>query len=510
MKISAQHIFDGMSFRGGGVVHLDKTQVDKLEVRPQTQGAGLVMPGIVDTHVHVLSVGASLQALRLDNCKCRGDFIFALKTFATNHPGEWITGRGWDQNKMGFMPDRHFLDQVCPDRPVVLSRTCGHVAVANSRALTLAGIDANSGEVPGGVIKRDEAGVPTGIMEEKATSLVYKAVPSSDPALLYTALEKGIKYAHSCGITGVQTDDIGHVGNYADLWQLFTKVTESYPIRTQLHYRINSPQSLKEFIRAKGEVQDTAFVYSGAAKLLLDGSLGARTAALLEDYSDDPDNKGVLIYSDDEIREIFTLAEENGVQIAMHAIGDAALDQAIRVLKKVRGEERPGQIMHRIIHCQIANKTQLKQIVALGMMAEIQPGFLPTDMHWAEDRLGKERLQNSYCWRSMEQAGIFMTGGSDAPVEDMNPWLGIAAAVTRKDRDNIYASAWQRDESLTLSETLALYTSAAAKLAGWQHVGRLQPGMWGDIGVYNRFDEENLAGNKPDQVLVDGTIVYQR
>lgn len=510
MKISAKHIFDGMSFRGGGVVHLDKTRIDMLKVKPQTQGAGLVMPGIIDTHVHVLSVGASLQALRLDNCRCRSDFILALKTFAAHHPGEWITGRGWDQNKMGFMPDRHFLDQVCPHRPVVLSRTCGHVAVANSRALALAGIDANSGEVPGGVIKRNEVGEPTGIMEEKATSLVFKAVPSGDPALLYTALEKGIKYAHSCGITGVQTDDIGHVGNYADLWQLFANVTESHPIRTQLHYRISSLQSLKEFIRAKAEVQDTVFVYSGAAKILLDGSLGARTAALLEDYSDAPGNKGVLIYSDEEIREIFALAEEKGIQIAMHTIGDAALDQAIRILKEVRGDYMPGRIMHRVIHCQIANKIQLEQMVALGMMAEIQPGFLPTDMHWAEDRLGKERLQNSYCWRSMEQAGIFMTGGSDAPVEDINPWLGIAAAVTRKDQDGVYASAWQRDESLTLEETLRLYTAAAAKLADWQHLGRLQPGMQGDIGVYTRFDGENLADNKPDQVLVDGTIVFQR
>ncbi len=510
MKINAKQIFDGHAFAGGGTVHLDNARVGRLDLRPQAQGASLVMPGIIDSHVHLLGVGTSLQALRLNNCRCRGDFTMALKTYAANYAGEWITGRGWDQNLMDFMPDRHFLDQICPDRPVILNRACGHVAVANSRALALAGVDANSQGIPGGVIKRDEAGEPTGILEEKATSLVYRVVPSLSPALLYTALEKAIKYAYSCGITGVQTDDLGAVGNYGTLWELYTKVTEANPIRAQLHHRTSSAESLKEFIRAKGELQDTAFIYAGAAKLLLDGSLGARTAALLEDYYDDPGNKGVLIFSDDELRKIFTIAEDNGVQLAMHTIGDAALAQALRLLNEVRGGYSRGQIMHRVIHCQVATKIQLEQMAALGMMAEIQPGFLPTDMRWAEDRLGPERLQSSYCWRSMAEAGLFLTGGSDAPVEDINPWLGIAAAVTRKNGEGTYASSWHRDESLTLAETLALYTLYPAKLAGWQDLGSIKPGMRGDIGIYKHFDGENLAGTQPDQVLVDGTIVYQR
>jgi predicted amidohydrolase YtcJ len=505
MKISAQEIFDGFAFRGGGVLHLD-ARIKGVE-SDEARGAGLVMPGMIDSHAHLLGVGLSLLSLRLNNCRCRGDFALALKAHAEQYPEGWITGGGWDQNKLGFTPDRRFLDHICPDRPVLLSRICGHVAVANSRALALAGIDGGI-EVPGGAIVRDNLGEPTGILEEKAIALVGDIVPPPEPAILYTALEKAIKYAHSCGITGVHTDDRGELAEYADLWELYTKVTESHPIRVQLHYHIHSPQALKEFIGIKGELPCTDLVTSGAAKLFLDGSLGARTAALLEDYSDDPGNKGILIYPDAVLGEILSLAEENGIQMAMHVIGDAALDQALRVLRHVRGGLRPGRIRHRLVHCQVTRKTQWQQIVALGMMAEIQPGFLPTDMQWAEKRLGRERLQTSYCWRSMAEAGIFLTGGSDAPVEDLNPWLGIAAAVTRRDRDGVLAPGWQRDEYLGLEEALSLYTSAPAELAGWQ-TGRLIPGCAGDVAVYAEFDREDLAGNKPEKTIINGTIVYQ-
>lgn len=510
MKINAQQIFDGDSFRGAGAIHLENSLISKVETDPQPGGAALVLPGIIDSHVHLLGVGLSLVALNLNNCRCRGDFALALRSYAAYCPGQWITGRGWDQNKLGFTPDRHLLDQLCPHRPVVLSRTCGHVAVANSQALALAGITKQSGEVPGGVIKRDAQGEPTGILEEKATSLVYAKVPRAEPAILYTALEKAIKYAHSCGITGVQTDDRGNVGEYGDLWELYTEVTASHPIRAQLHFSINSAESLGEFIRAKRKLRDTDFIHTGAAKLFLDGSLGARTAALINDYSDDPGNKGVLVYPDELVHEILSLAEEKGIQMAMHVIGDAALAQAIRVLSQIRGGYRQGKVMHRLVHSQVTNPTQLKQIVGLGMMAEIQPGFLQTDMHWAGTMLGRERLQTSYCWRSMEEAGVFLTGGSDSPVEDMNPWLGIATAVTRKDGSGALAQGWEKDESLSLEKALNIYTAAPAELAGWRNLGRIQSGMAGDLGVYNYFDLENLSETKPNQTLIQGTIVYQR
>lgn len=509
MKISSRRIFDGQKMTGSGTIHIQNSIIKELDNGLFHSGAELVMPGFIDSHVHLLNVGLSLQALRLNDCSSKQDFVRALSEYARSYPGPWITGRGWDQNKLGFDPDRFFLDSVCPDRPVVLSRTCGHVVVANSRALELARINRTTPDVPGGVIKRDLSGYPTGILEEKAASLIYGGIPDPEPALLYGALEQAIKYAHSWGITGVQTDDRGLVGDYHRLWELYSRVTETHPIRAQLHYSINSPDTLQDFIRAKSELQDTKFIYTGAAKLFLDGSLGARTAALLEDYSDDPGNKGVLVYPDSVVREIMKIAEENGIQLGLHIIGDAAMEQALTVLSGVRGGYVKGAIPHRLIHCQVLNLSQLKRMAALGLVAEIQPVFLQTDMHWAGSRLGRERLQTSYCWRTMDRAGLFLTGGSDSPVEDINPWPGVSAAVTRTDKAGNYAGEWEQDEALDLDRALEIYSSAGAKLARWNTLGRIQAGMTADIAVYQRFDP-NLAENKPDQVLIEGTIVYQR
>jgi predicted amidohydrolase YtcJ len=194
----------------------------------------------------------------------------------------------------------------------------------------------------------------------------------------------------------------------------------------------------------------------------------------------------------------------------MHAIGDGAIEQAIRVLAQVRGGFKKGAIMHRIVHCQITNASQIQRMVALGLMAEIQPVFLQTDMHWAASRVGKSRLQTSYCWHTMDEAGLFMTGGSDAPVEDINPWPGVYTSVTRMDNSGHYASDWEGDESLSLERALEIYTSASAQLAGWKHLGQLQPGMKADIAVYKQFDQENLANNKPDQLIIAGRTIYLR
>ena len=507
MQVNAARIFNGKNFTAAGTIDIQGNTISGIQPGKGT-GSSLAMPGFIDSHAHLLGVGLALQSLRLNDCTSQTMFADKLRDYANKFQGEWIVGRGWDQNKLGFTPDRIFLDQICPNRPVVLSRTCGHVLVANSRALEAGGVDQNS-FVPGGVIKRDATGAATGILEENAMQLVDDVVPWAEPAMLYSALETGIKYAHSCGITGVHTDDLSNVGDYRRLWQLYSEVTMGLPMRCQLHYRIGSATNLKEYIGLAPELEDSAFVYKGAAKFFLDGSLGARTAALVADYSDDQGNKGVLIYPDSEVRDIISIAEGAGVQLAMHAIGDAAIEQIIRVLADVRGGYKKGALVHRVIHCQIMHPSQLERMVALGLMAEIQPVFLQTDMHWAQSRVGLERLQSSYCWNTMDQAGLFMTSGSDAPVEDINPWPGVYTSVLRMDNSGHFAGGWVKDESLSLERALELYTSAGARLAAWTDLGQLKPGMKADIGLYNDF-QENLANNKPDKLIIDGRIIYLR
>lgn len=469
----------------------------------------MIAPGFIDSHLHLLNLGIALQGLKFNNCCSRQEFIQALADYAQACPGQWITGRGWDHNKLGFTPDRWLLDEICPHRPVVLTRTCGHVVAVSSKALELAGIT-DSAEIAGGVIRRDAAGRPTGILEENAVGLVLPAIPPPEPAILYGALVAAIKYAYSCGITGVHTDDRGQVKDYLKLWELYDRVTQSHPLRVQLHYGIASPEDLRDYHCLAAELKDTPFIYKGAAKLFLDGSLGAGTAALLADYSDNPGNRGVLVYEDDLVREIVTIAEEHGIQLAVHAIGDRAAEQFLRVLAQVRGGCKPGPVRHRIVHFQVTNINQIQRAKALALAIEIQPAFLQTDMHWAESRLGKERLQTSYCWRTMERAGLFLSGGSDSPVEDINPWLGVAASVTRRDQAGTYAAAWQGDESLKLERALSLFTAAPAELAGWKDLGSIAPGRFADLAVYSQFELENLRINRPDQVIVQGDIVYER
>lgn len=505
MFVAGDRIFDGKIIRRGTL----EIQAGHIKAfRPARKGIALITPGLIDSHLHLLNLGLDLQGLQLRDCLNQGEFVQAFREYSQIGLKGWITGRGWDQNKLGFTPTCQLLDSLCPHRPVVLTRTCGHVVVVNSKALEMAGI-ANSTEIAGGVLQRDSSGELTGILEEKAVNLVTDVIPEPDSATLYSALVTAIKYAHSYGVTGAHTDDRGQVKDYSSLWGLYNRVTQSYPLRVQLHYTVTCPEDLRDYIVLRAELQDTAFVYKGAAKIFLDGSLGAGTAALEEDYSDNPGSRGVLVYDDSTLREIITIAEKYGIQLAVHAIGDRAAEQFLRVLEEVRGL-KPGPIRHRIVHFQVTNISQIQRAKALDLAIEIQPVFLQTDMHWAESRLGYKRLQTSYCWQTMDNAGLYLSGGSDSPVEEINPWLGVAAAVTRQDGKGNFAAAWQKDESLGLERALSLFTSSAAGLAGWLQLGSIGPGKIADLAMYSQFDPENLWGTRPNQVLVQGNIVYQR
>ena len=508
MKVTANRLFDGQRFTGSNTVHIQNGLIQSLEPGGIGQAA-LVTPGFIDSHLHLIYLGLDLQGLRLYDCCSRHDFTKALTDFARDNPEGWLVGRGWHQDKLGFTPHRQLLDELFPQRPVVLSRVCGHVVAANSKAMELAGIT-DSTRVPGGAIRRDSSGRSLGILEEKAGTLITSAIPPPDMGTIYTALIAAIKYVHSCGITGGHTDDLRKVNDYYALWDLYTRVTESHPLRVQLHHSISSPEELREYVRLAGEIQDTDFVRKGAAKLMLDGSLGGGTAALMEEYSDHPSNKGVLICEDETVREIMTIAEAHSIPLAAHSIGDRSTEQFLRVLTQVRGGLVPGPVRHRLIHVQVTNPSQLQRAKCLNLALEIQPVFLQTDMHWVESRIGPERLQNSYCWQTMDKMGLFLSGGSDCPVEDANPWLGVDAAVTRRDRAGRFASGWHKDEALSLERALSLFTSSPAELADWQDLGKITPGSRADLAIYRQFSEAELASNRPDQVLIQGEIVYKR
>lgn len=505
MIFTATQMFDGSKFLENQAVQVTGSEITKV-----TTSAfpikGLLLPGLIDSHIHLLGMGLALQAPDLAGVTTRQEFRGRIKSYADAHPQGWIVGRGWDQNKLGFIPEREFLDEICPQRPLVLYRICGHVLSANSKVLELAGIGSSSPDVPGGTIRRDWSGRPTGVLDEAAMLLLDPIIPLPDWSMLYSALEKAFKYAWSCGVTGIQTDDLEQVGDFQKLYQLYQSITQVMPLRVQLHHRIKKVADIYEFARLRKEIAITpdALVTMGAAKLFLDGSLGARTAALKEPYSDSPGERGVLVWRDEEFFPLVSTAVALDVPLAIHVIGDAAIEQALNALENAKAG--PG---HRLIHCQVTTKAQMMRMADLGVVAEIQPGFLNTDIHWLKDRLGPLRLQTSYSWRSLWEAGTTLAGGSDAPVEDMNPWLGINAAVTRSDPEGHLAQGWQKDERLSLVQTLQMYTINNARLAGW-NAGEIGPGGTADLTWYPDFDYENLAANRPQWTIINGERVFAR
>jgi predicted amidohydrolase YtcJ len=505
MKFTATQIFDGSKFLKNQAVQVTDRQITKVSTSA-FPAKGLLLPGIIDSHIHLLGMGLALQAPDLVGVTSPQDFRGRIKAYADAHPQGWIVGRGWDQNKLGFIPEREFLDEICPQRPLVLYRICGHVLSANSQVLDLAGIGPNSPDIPGGTIRREQTGRPTGVLDEAAMLLLDPIIPLPDRSILYSALEKAFKYAWSCGVTGIQTDDLEQVGDYEKLYQLYHSITQGMPLRVQLHHRVKKVSQIQDFARLRKEIAITpgSLVTLGAAKLFLDGSLGARTAALQEPYSDAPSERGVLVWRDEEFFPLVSTAVALDVPLAIHVIGDAAIEQALNALENAKAG--PG---HRLIHCQVTTKAQMRRMADLGVVAEIQPGFLNTDMHWIEDRLGPLRLQTSYSWLSLWEAGTTLAGGSDAPVEDMNPWLGINAAVTRSDPEGCTAQGWQKDERLSLTQALQIYTKNNAPLAGW-NAGELVPGCAADLAWYPDFDYDNLAGNKPQWTIINGERVFAR
>ncbi len=507
MKLTAAQIFDGTQFTGPATVEFDAGLLSRLV---DGGSGGVLMPGVTDSHVHLLGEGLNRLSLDLSVCDSRESFRTALSTFASTKQGQWVTGRGWDQNRLGFTPDRHFLDSIVPNQPVVLKRVCGHVVAANSVALQIAGLSEHVPPVPGGVIHKDEQG-PTGILEEHATDLVLRHVPAPDSSLMYDALASAIEYAYSCGITAVHTDDLNDVGSYHELWRIYDRVTSSHPLRVQLHYHIKNAADLAEYVAIKKELDRHPLLSPGAAKMFLDGSLGARTAALQQDYTDEKGNKGVLILSRQELAEIAMLAEQEGIQLALHAIGDAAVEQALDVLGSVgrQDDNTPRRLPHRLIHCQVMAPGQVERMAEQGLVGEFQPVFLQTDKDWVASRLGHERLQFSYCWRDMWNQGVVLTGGSDAPVEDMNPWWGIHTAVTRCDNENNPAVGWDRDQSLMLEQALQAFTANSARLTGW-NTGQVRQGFRADLAYYESFSRTQLWENSPSALYIDGDLVWKK
>ncbi|QKK02331.1 MAG: amidohydrolase [Pseudomonadota bacterium] len=474
-------------------------------------GGRRVLPGLIDAHGHVMGLGLARLQADLTPAESVDAVIAILREHAAALSGDdWLTGRGWDQTRWsnGAFPTASDLDAAFPDRPVWLVRVDGHAGWANSAALSQAARDLSGDWQPqGGAIHRDDSDQPSGILIDTAMRFIEDEVPAPGRATRERALALAFGEMVRHGLTGVHD-----MGASLDDYRLYRRLDERGELPVRITAFADGDAALLDWLCANGiHAGDRLTVRS--VKLYADGALGSRGAALLADYDDDPGNSGLLFHANDELLALVERAMTCGLQLGIHAIGDAANRQVLNAIGRARArhEDNPGR--HRIEHAQIIHLDDIPRLAEHAIIASMQPIHATSDMRWAGERLGEARLEGAYAWATLLEHGTRLALGSDFPVEPVNPWLGIHAAVTRQ-RDGLPPGGWRPQEALTLDQALRGFTLDAA-WAGFAEaeVGSLKVGKQADFIVVDRdpigLDPDELAGVQVEQTVVGGQTVYE-
>ncbi len=474
-----------------------------------------ILPGLIDSHGHLFGLAMSLAKAQLQGTTSIDEVIVKLREYeASLAADDWLTGRGWDQNDWPVQnfPTREDLDKAFPDRPVYLTRIDGHAAWVNSAALALADQDLSGDWQPkGGQIYRDDQGLATGVLIDGAMSLVGKLVPQISPELAEASLGLALQQLISLGLTGVH--DPGIPRQVLEIYQRRIK-EGNFP--TRVYALADGVDETLKWLCENGPVNDpSGRLQMRSVKLYMDGALGSRGAALLSDYSDDPGNNGLLFMSEEEMEADIDQVLDCGLQVGIHAIGDRGNRVALNALEASikRHPDNPGR--HRIGHAQVLTAEDIPRFAELDIIAAMQPTHATSDMYWAEDRLGPERIKYAYAWRSVLESGGRLALGSDFPVELVNPMLGIYAAVTRQDLKGWPEGGWYPEQKLTRDEAVRGFTRDAA-YAGFmeKEVGSLEPGKRADFIVLDRdimkVDVAEIPLARVMQTWIDGQKVWER
>ncbi|MFQ5758851.1 MAG: amidohydrolase [Candidatus Bathyarchaeia archaeon] len=455
-----------------------------------------VLPGFIDTHIHMAGFGKTLTEVNLRGVQSIKEMQEKLKKrVEETREGEWILGRGWDQDRLREKryPTRWDLDEVSPNNPVVLTRVCGHLCVVNSRALEKASITAETTSPPRGEIDKDpKTGEPTGILRENAMDLVHNVMPEPSEQQLIEACGLACRKAVEAGLTTVHW--ITHSPAEIHVIQKL-RTQKKLPLRV---YILIPAEFLDQLIRlglSTGFGDDTVRI--GGVKILADGSLGARTAALHESYSDDSSTRGMMLYSEEKLKELIMATHKAGFQLAVHAIGDRAVDLVLTALQKALNEMPRKNHRHRIEHASVLNEELIGRMKRLGAIASVQPHFVVSDF-WVVDRLGPKRARWVYPFKTLTQAGVPIAGGSDCPVEPISPLLGIWAAVSRKSFP---------EEQISVEEALCMYTIDAAFASFEEDAkGSIEVGKLADLVVLSR-DPRKVPPDEIKDIVVEMTFV---
>lgn len=523
---------EAMGLKDGRIVFCgDRAEADRcLEADETVDLAGkTVLPGMGDSHLHFYAYCQTFTTVDLGGAKSKTEVIRRLREKAAVTPeGQWIKGSNFDQSKWegeaDRIPTRRDLDEASTKHPIVIKRVCLHTAVANTAALERAGIGRDYDFGLGGTVELEGDGMPSGILREQSSKIFDELIPDpmEDPELKRSTMIAVLKDASSRGLTMLHT-------YAAEIWKYIERI-EDYealdregllPLRVTvcLDRLFDKPE-----LTAGQRSNPNRKVQYGAYKLFTDGSLGSRSAALFEAYEDDPGNCGILVTPQKQLDRKLSEAYGQGLQPAIHCIGDRGLDSALTAIERcletaredgMTEEEQNARPPFRLIHVQLVSEELIARMKKLPVVLDIQPVFLVTDLHWIEERVGKKRAEYSYLWKRLMEEGLLETGSSDCPVESFDPFAGIYAAVTRQDFSGFPEGGYMPGQKLTMYEALCMYSKNIPYANGEQDLmGTLRIGKFADFIVADRdpfkIEPQELLRLKVEQTWLAGKRVFTR
>ncbi len=509
---------EALAVAGNRIVALGRTDELRSMAGPGTRvidaGGRSVLPGFNDAHVHWLSGGFALTNVNLRDAATPAEFIRRIGEFAKTLPkGRWILGGDWDHEKFpaAELPTRQWIDPVTPEHPVFVSRTDGHMALANSLALQLARVTRDTPDVPGGVIVRDEKGEPTGILKDAAMGLVEAVIPPRSREEKLAAARAATEHAARLGVTSVQDMSADEdVGLYQLLLQRGELKTRIYAVRPILSWETLAKTGVRA---AFGD----PWLRIGGLKGFADGSLGSSTALFFEPYADAPQNRGLLfdqMLPEGAMLRRVEAADRHGLQVMIHAIGDEANYRILELFREVAEKNGARDRRFRIEHAQHLRPSEIPRFARQGVIASMQPYHAADDGRWCDKRIGPVRSRYTYAFRSLLEAGATLAFGSDWTVAPLNPMEGLKAAVTRQTLDGRHPGGWVPEEKISLEQALRAYTVGSAIAEFQEHLkGTLAPGKLADLVLLD-CDIFRIAPSALDRVkvlltVVDGKVVWE-
>lgn len=509
---------EAVAVKDGKIICVGSNEEVKLYVDEETKhiklNGGLVLPGLIDAHGHLTGYGESLEYIDLVGTNSYDEILKSVEVKLKNiKPGEWIRGRGWDQNDWydKIFPSHDRLSELTPNNPVVLTRIDGHALLANKKAMDIAEININTVDPSGGKILRDNKGEPTGIFIDNAEPLITDHIPTYSKEEIRRIIRNGAQRLTEFGVTGIH--DAGVSPHRIDDYKYLIENSEM-PIRINAMLSDTSVITNKEFLEKNSiESYGDDFLRVKSIKMYADGALGSRGAALLEPYSDDPYNEGLILTDSLHMLQVAKTALKNDFQVCTHAIGDGGIRTVLNIYEEALIDYPINDHRFRIEHSQIVNLDDVERYSELGVIPAMQPQHAISDMPWVEDRIGKERMEGAYAWRSFIDAGLIIPCGSDVPVEVPDPLLGIYNAITRQDESGFPDGGWLPEQKMTIEEAIKGYTIWAAQSAFQENIlGSIENGKYADFTILDKdiltISPSEILNSNMLYTIVNGEIKY--